>query len=59
MLLVEERDDGPYRSAILPIDSGRICMGEESITDQGNLRLGQLTIQRKGGDAGRHTAQML
>ena len=60
MLLIEEKDGSPYRSALLPID--RViehCIGGAAITDRGNIKLGQLTIQRKGGDAGKHTAQML
>ena len=60
MLIVEEKDDSPYRSAMIPINQViAFCTGECSITEQGNLRLGRLTIQRKGGDGGRNTAQML
>ena len=60
MLLVEEKDGNPYRSVILPIKKViEYCMGAASITDQGNLKLGELTIQRKGGDGGKRTAQML
>jgi R.HinP1I restriction endonuclease len=33
--------------------------GDLLITKQGNLRLGRITVQRKGGDGGRKTAQML
>lgn len=33
--------------------------GEVGVTKQGNLRLGKITIQRKGGDAGRDSAKML
>jgi hypothetical protein len=33
--------------------------GEIRITARGSLRLGKITIQRKGGDAGRETANML
>ena len=60
MLIVEEENGGPRRSAIMPI--GRVirhCTGEAAITDRGNLKLGELTIQRKGGDSGKETAQML
>lgn len=35
------------------------CNGDISITKRGNLKLGKITIQRKGGDAGRDTAKML
>ncbi|MCE2498670.1 MAG: hypothetical protein J4F28_06760 [Nitrosopumilaceae archaeon] len=34
-------------------------MYSASITQRGNLKLGKITIQRKGGDAGQDTAQML
>ena len=33
--------------------------GETVITDRGNFRIGKITMQRKGGDAGRETAKML
>jgi hypothetical protein len=33
--------------------------GEVSITNLGSIRIGNITIQRKGGDGGRKTANML
>lgn len=33
--------------------------GEVGITSQGSLKIGEITMQRKGGDGGRRTAQML
>ena len=33
--------------------------GSVNITKNGNIRIGKITVQRKGGDAGRHTANML
>lgn len=33
--------------------------GEISITSRGNISIGKITMQRKGGDAGRETAKML
>lgn len=33
--------------------------GEVIITQNGNIRIGKITMQRKGGDAGRDTAKML
>ena len=33
--------------------------GKVSITSQGSLRIGQISMQRKGGDRGRSTANML
>lgn len=60
MLVIEERRSRPYRSVILPIGVVvRHCVGPALITKNGNLRLGKITIQRKGGDAGKDTAQML
>lgn len=41
-----------------------LCMnyfgyGEVDITPRGNIRIGRITMQRKGGDGGRKSAQML
>ncbi len=33
--------------------------GEIEITKRGNFKIGKITMQRKGGDGGRHTANML
>lgn len=33
--------------------------GDILITKQGSIKLGKITIQRKGGDGGRDTANML
>ena len=33
--------------------------GNTTITKQGNIKIGNITVQRKGGDAGRKTSQML
>jgi hypothetical protein len=33
--------------------------GDVKITDRGSLRIGKITMQRKGGDAGRDTSKML
>lgn len=33
--------------------------GDVAVTTRGNLRIGRITMQRKGGDAGRDTAKML
>ena len=35
------------------------CVGGAKITARGNIKLGNLTVQRKGGDVGKKTAQML
>ncbi|PIR71453.1 MAG: hypothetical protein COX89_00650 [Candidatus Nealsonbacteria bacterium CG_4_10_14_0_2_um_filter_37_10] len=33
--------------------------GKVNITDRGSLKVGKITMQRKGGDAGRETSKML
>ena len=33
--------------------------GEITITKQGNIKIGKIGLQRKGGDGGRETANML
>ena len=33
--------------------------GEVAITNKGSLKIGKITMQRKGGDGGRPTANML
>ncbi|MEK6925764.1 MAG: hypothetical protein AABW50_00645 [Nanoarchaeota archaeon] len=33
--------------------------GDIRITDMGSLKVGKITMQRKGGDAGRESAKML
>jgi hypothetical protein len=33
--------------------------GDVTTTSQGNFKIGRITVQRKGGDAGRDTAKML
>ena len=33
--------------------------GDVEITKQGSIKIGKITIQRKGGDGGRDTAKML
>ena len=61
MLAVEERQDEPYRSVLVPMDAAirHYMEGPAVVTKKGNLRLGKITIQRKGGDAGKKTARML
>ena len=60
MLLVEEGEGASPKSTLLSMtEAVRHCIGPASITKRGNLRLGSITIQRKGGDAGMDTAQML
>ena len=46
------------------LKSMNFCMnyfgnGDIVVTNRGNFRIGKITMQRKGGDAGRDTANML
>ena len=61
MLAVEERLDASPKSALVRMDAvvRYYAEGPALITKTGNLKLGRITIQRKGGDAGKRTAQML
>ena len=61
ILAVEERRDAPNRSVLVPMDAAvrHYMEGPAVVTKKGNLRLGRITIQRKGGDAGKKTARML
>ena len=45
---------GPINIAINHYSDGNV-----EITARGNLKIGRITMQRKGGDAGRDTAKML
>ena len=48
MLIVEEENDSPKRSAIMSISiTIEYCMGEAAITKQGNIKLGNLTQFRE------------
>ena len=61
MLAVEERLGSPSKSALVNMNDviRHYAEGPALITKTGNLRLGRITIQRKSGDAGKRTAQML
>ena len=61
MLVVEEHLGAPSKSALVRMNDviRHYAEGPAFITKTGNLRLGKITIQRKGGDAGKRTAQML
>ena len=60
-MLVAQKIDKNARWILKPMN---FCLkffgnGEITITDRGNLKIGKITMQRKGGDAGRETAKML
>jgi len=62
-LLVVKYDDNNSieTSKIIPIDKAidYYSQGGISISSKGVIKIGKITLQRKGGDAGRKTAQML
>jgi hypothetical protein len=47
--------------ALEPIENvmSHFGQGEIKVTDRGSVKIGNITVQRKGGDAGRDTANML
>ena len=59
--LVILKDSGEERWALKPINYvlNFFGNGPVTITPRGSIRIGQMTVQRKGGDAGRPTANML
>jgi R.HinP1I restriction endonuclease len=61
MLVILKITDKPLEWALKPMN---FCLnlygnGDVSITNLGSIRIGKITIQRKGGDGGRKTANML
>ena len=60
-MLVAQKTEDEARWILRPIN---YCLnffgnGKVEITKRGNFKIGRITMQRKGGDAGRKTAQML
>jgi len=60
MLVAQKTDNNP-RWILKPINIviNHFGNGSVVITKQGNIKIGRITMQRKGGDNGRKTAQML
>jgi len=61
MLVILQTKDTPLQWALKPMN---FCLnlfgnGDITITKQGSIKIGNITIQRKGGDNGRKTANML
>ena len=60
MLVVQKNGDGLKQSKIIDINLViEYLLGSVHITKRGSLKMGKITIQRKGGDAGKSSAQML
>lgn len=60
-ILIAQKYDSVCRWSLLPINIAlnHYCSGDVKISNKGNLKLGHITMQRKGGDGGRKTANML
>jgi len=60
-MLVALNIDGETKWTLKPINEAMkvFAEGKVEVTSQGSLRIGKVTMQRKGGDGGRKTAQML
>jgi len=61
MVFSSSKNNTDARWVLQPIN---VCInhyskGEIFITKQGNIRIAKVGLQRKGGDGGRHTANML
>ncbi len=60
-MLVAQKNEKKARWILKPMN---FCMnffgnGEIEITNRGNIKIGRITMQRKGGDGGRNTSNML
>jgi hypothetical protein len=60
-MLVAQKTETNARWILKPINivTNHFGNGEVVITKLGNIKIGRITMQRKGGDGGRKTAQML
>ena len=61
MLVILKKDKNSYEWALKDINSvmNIFGQGDVRITNQGSLKIGEIGMQRKGGDSGRESAKML
>jgi hypothetical protein len=61
MLVILKKDSNSYEWALKDINSVMNIFGKDDvfITKKGSLKIGNITMQRKGGDGGRSSANML
>ncbi|MEK6760902.1 MAG: type II restriction endonuclease [Nanoarchaeota archaeon] len=61
MLVILKENKKGYEWVLKDINSAMniFGQGEVKITNKGSLKIGEITMQRKGGDAGRESAKML
>jgi hypothetical protein len=60
-IMVAQKSNGTKRWVLRRIDEAAAFFseGKVEITRNGNLRIGKITVQRKGGDGGRESAKMM
>ncbi|MDP8258198.1 MAG: type II restriction endonuclease [Candidatus Aadella gelida] len=60
-MLVAQKIENNARWVLTPMNCAINFFGggDITVTDRGSLKIGRITVQRKGGDAGRDTANML
>ncbi len=58
-MLIYQKDVGTWSLLPMSVVMNFYGSGKVAITVQGSLKIGEITMQRKGGDGGRKTAQML
>ena len=61
MLVILKKNKDSYEWVLRDINTAMNIFGQGDvrITEQGSLKIGQIGMQRKGGDAGRESAKML
>jgi len=61
MLVILKKDNKSYEWILKDINKTMNIFGQGNIriTEMGSLKIGEITMQRKGGDAGRESAKML
>lgn len=61
MLVILKKNKASYDWVLKDINAAMNIFGQGNveITDRGSLKIGKITMQRKGGDAGRESAKML
>lgn len=61
MLVILKKDHKSYKWALKDINTvmNVFGQGDVRITNQGSLKIGEIGMQRKGGDSGRESAKML
>lgn len=59
LVALNVNDDVKWLLEPMNVAMNHFSQGDVTTTSQGNFKIGRITVQRKGGDAGRDTAKML